>query len=90
MDTPETNAEGYKLTSNVERAAQLEGKLLVVHGTADPTVVKQHSDVFLNACIKNGVQVDYFEYPGHEHNVYGKDRVHLMQKILDYIELHLN
>lgn len=89
MDTPETNKEGYELTSNVLRAKDLEGKLLIIHGTADPTVVKQHSDMFLNSCISNGVQVDYFEYPGHEHNVYGKDRVHLMTKILDYIEAYL-
>ncbi|UTW66113.1 DPP IV N-terminal domain-containing protein [bacterium SCSIO 12643] len=89
MDTPEDNAEGYKLTSNLERAKDLKDKLLIIHGTVDPTVVKQHSDLFLKECIKHGVQVDYFEYPGHEHNVYGKDRVHLMQKILDYIEAYI-
>lgn len=88
METPETNAEGFKSTSNILRADKLEDKLLVIHGTVDPTVVKQHSDLFLDACIKAGVQVDYFEYPGHEHNVYGQDRVHLMQKILDYIEVN--
>ena len=89
MDTPETNKEGYDLTSNVQRAQYLEDKLLIIHGTNDPTVVKQNSDAFLKECIKHGVQVDYFEYPGHEHNVYGKDRVHLMTKILDYIETNL-
>lgn len=89
MDTPETNKEGYELTSNLKRAKNLEDPLLIIHGTVDPTVVKQHSDLFLKECIKNGIQVDYFEYPGHEHNVYGKDRIHLMRKILDYIEMHL-
>jgi dipeptidyl-peptidase-4 len=86
MDTPQTNEEGFENTSNLLRADQLTDKLLIIHGTSDPTVVKQHSDLFLKACIKAGVQVDYFEYPGAEHNVYGVDRVHLMQKILDYIE----
>jgi dipeptidyl-peptidase-4 len=89
MDTPETNKEGFKLTSNILRAKELKDPLLIIHGTVDPTVVKQNSDLFIKECIKNGVQVDYFEYPGHEHNVYGKDRVHLMQKILDYVETHL-
>jgi dipeptidyl-peptidase-4 len=89
MDTPEDNKDGYELTSNLKRAKDLEDKLLIIHGTVDPTVVKQNSDLFLKECIKNGIQVDYFEYPGHEHNVYGKDRVHLMQKILDYIEMYL-
>ncbi|MGB0806124.1 MAG: DPP IV N-terminal domain-containing protein [Salibacteraceae bacterium] len=89
MDTPETNKEGYEKTSNINRAKDLKDPLLIIHGTVDPTVVKQNSDLFLKECIKNGVKVDYFEYPGAEHNVYGKDRVHLMQKILDYIETHL-
>ncbi len=89
MDTPETNKEGFELTSNLMRAKDLKDKLLIIHGTVDPTVVKQHSDLFLKECVKNGVQVDYFEYPGHEHNVRGKDRIHLMQKILDYVELNL-
>ncbi len=89
MDTPETNKEGYDLTSNLLRASKLEDKLLIIHGTSDPTVVKQHSDLFLKECISNGVRVDYFEYPGHEHNVYGKDRVHLMDKVLLYIESNL-
>ena len=89
MDTPETNKEGYTLTSNIKRAKELKDPLLIIHGTSDPTVVKQHSDLFLKECIENGVQVDYFEYPGHGHNVRGKDRVHLMQKVLDYIEKNL-
>ena len=37
-------------------------------------------------CVDNGIQLDYFVYPGHEHNVLGKDRVHLMQKITDYFD----
>ena len=40
---------------------------------------------FLQACVSNGVQVDFFAYPMHPHNVRGKDRVHLMEKVLNYI-----
>ncbi|MFT4754730.1 MAG: dipeptidyl-peptidase-4 [Salibacteraceae bacterium] len=89
MDTPETNKEGFELTSNIKRAKNLKDPLLIIHGAVDPTVVKQNSDLFLKECIKNGIQVDFFEYPGAEHNVRGKDRVHLMQKVLDYVERHL-
>ena len=89
MDTPETNKEGYELTSNLKRAKELKDPLLIIHGTSDPTVVKQHSDLFLKECVKNGVQVDYFEYPGHGHNVRGMDRVHLMEKVLKYVEENL-
>ena len=69
MDTPETNEAGFELTSNIKRAKNLSDPLLIIHGTVDPTVVKQNSDLFLKECIKNGVQVDYFEYPGAEHNL---------------------
>ena len=40
-------------------------------------------------CVKNNVQVDYFPYPCHEHNVSGKDRVHLNDKIVLYFEDYL-
>jgi len=89
MDTPEENPEGYKKTSVIENASKLEGKLLVIHGAQDDVVVMQHSMEFINACIRNGKQVDYFLYPDHKHNVRGKDRVHLNQKIADYFDLHL-
>ena len=63
----------------------LKGRLLVIHGAQDPVVVQQHSMNFIEACIKAGKQVDYFPYPMHKHNVNGKDRVHLMAKVLNYI-----
>jgi len=90
MDTPEANPEGYETSSIVNKASQLTDPLLMIHGTADNVVVWQHSQAYLKACIDNGVQLDYFVYPGHPHNVRGKDRVHLMQKVYDYISLHLN
>ncbi|MFT6384948.1 MAG: dipeptidyl-peptidase-4, partial [Bacteroidia bacterium] len=34
--------------------------------------------------IEKGVQLDYFVYPQHKHNVLGKDRVHLYEKVSDY------
>jgi dipeptidyl-peptidase-4 len=84
MDTPEENPEGYELTSVNNKAANLEGKLLIVHGAQDPTVVWQHSMVFIRECIKANKQVDYFVYPTHEHGVRGMDYVHLMTKISQY------
>lgn len=89
MDTPQENPEGYALTSITDKAQNLKARLLMIHGAQDPVVVMQHSLEFVNACIKAGKQVDYFVYPDHEHNVRGKDRVHLMEKIADYFFLHL-
>ncbi len=89
MDTPQTNPEGYKNASLLNYVDNLEGKLLVIHGTMDPTVVWQQSLLFLQAAIKDGKQMDYFVYPGHEHNVRGKDRAHLYTKITDYFKANL-
>lgn len=84
MDTPQTNPEGYRETNVVNYVDSLKGKLLLIHGTSDDVVVWQHSLQFLKACVGKGKQVDYFVYPGHEHNVRGKDRVHLFNKISAY------
>lgn len=89
MDTPDENPEGYKNNSLLAKAKDLEGRLLVIHGAEDNTVVWQHSIEFIDACIKAGKQVDYFIYPHHEHNVRGIDRVHLYEKMFDYYETYL-
>lgn len=89
MDTPQENPEGYANNSLVAKAKNLEGKLLVIHGAEDPTVVWQNSIEFIDACIKAGKQVDYFVYPHHEHNVRGRDRLHLYQKMFEYYQQNL-
>ncbi|MDR3245477.1 MAG: S9 family peptidase [Prevotellaceae bacterium] len=86
MDTPEENPDGYGKTSLINKAKDLKGKLLICHGLIDPVVVIEHSLSFVRECVKNNIQVDYFPYPRAEHNVGGKDRIHLMQKITNYFE----
>jgi len=85
MDTPEENPEGYENARVGKYLENLDGKLLIIHGSIDPTVVPQHSMTLLKEAVEKEVQLDFFTYPMHEHNVRGKDRVHLMTKILDYI-----
>ncbi len=84
MDTPMENPEGYKKSSLLNYAGNLNGRLLIIHGTSDPVVVWQNSLGFLDECIKQGRQVDYFVYPGSGHNMTGKTRVHLFEKIIGY------
>jgi dipeptidyl-peptidase 4 len=84
MDTPQENAEGYAATDLTKKIQNLKGKLLLIHGLQDPVVVQQHSVRLVRAAIDKNVQVDYMIYPGHEHNVIGKDRAHLYQKVTDY------
>lgn len=88
MDTPQTNPEGYENTSLLNKAKNLKGDLLMIHGTDDDVVVWQHSLAFVQKCVEQGIQLDYFPYPGHAHNVRGKDRVHLIRKVIDYVLDH--
>ena len=89
METPTTNAEGFEAVSLINKAKDLKGKLLICQGLIDNVVLYQHSLNFLDACITNNISIDYFIYPRAEHNVMGKDRVHLMQKVTDYFEDYL-
>lgn len=86
MDTPEENPEGYEKTALPPLAGNLRGNLLLIHDNMDQTVVPQHAERFLKSCVEKGVYPDFFYYPGHEHNVRGKDRVHLYTQILDYMD----
>ena len=63
----------------------LNGDLLLIHGTIDDVVVMQNNLALVKKFIDLGIQMDFFPYPMHKHNVNGKDRVHLMEKILNYI-----
>lgn len=84
MDTPDQNPKGYRENNLINHLDKLDGKLLVIHGTSDDVVVWQHTQLYLKAAVEKGKQLDYFVYPMHKHNVRGKDRIHLMQKVTDY------
>lgn len=86
MDTPAENPEGYAATALPDSAANLRGDLLLIHDVMDDIVVPQHALRFLKSCVDKGVEPDLFQYPGHGHNVRGKDRVHLYTQVLDYID----
>ena len=86
MDTPESNPEGYKNCSLLEKAGNLKGRLLVIHGGNDPVCVPQMTYSFLKACVDKGTHPDLFIYPGHGHNMLGRDRVHLHEHITRYFE----
>ena len=89
MDTPQSNPEGYAKTSLLDKAKNLKGKLQIITGYNDNTVVPQHCLSFLDACIKAGTQPDFFAYPGEEHNMRGHASVHLHERITQYFEDYL-
>ena len=89
MDTPQQNPEGYEKTSLINKAKNLKGKLQVIIGGNDPTVVPQHALSFLKACIEAETQPDFFVYPGEGHNMAGHASVHLHERITQYFEDYL-
>ena len=89
MGTPENNPEGYAKTSLIDKAKDLKGKLQIITGYNDNTVVPQHCLSFLDACVKADTQPDFFAYPGEEHNMRGHASVHLHERITQYFEDYL-
>ncbi len=89
MDTPQTNPEGYEQTSLLSKAANLKGRLQIIIGLNDPTVVPQHAYSFLKACIAAGTQPDFYVYPGQGHNMMGHQSVHLHERITRYFDDYL-
>ena len=86
MDTPQQNPEGYEKCNLRNRAGNLKGRLQLIIGYNDPTCVPQQTLSFIRACEDAGTQPDFFVYPGGEHNMYGKDAVHLHERITRYFE----
>lgn len=85
MDTPAENQKGFEEANTLNYVKDLKGKLLLIHGTSDDVVVMQHNFALIKKFVEAEKQVDFFAYPMHKHNVLGKDRVHLMTKVLNYV-----
>ena len=89
MDTPQANPDGYRRTSLLYQAKNLKGRLQIIQGYNDVTVVPQHCLSFLKACIAAGTQPDFFVYPGEPHNMRGHQSVHLHERITRYFDDYL-
>lgn len=87
MDTPEANAAGFTESRILDRVGKIKGDMLIIHGTEDDVVVWQHSLRLQENAVKQGVVLDFINYPGHEHNVQGKDRAHMYKAIEKYLKL---
>ena len=63
--------------------------VLIIHDDHDRTCVPQHTLSFMKACVDARTYPDLFIYPTHDHNVMGRDRVHLHEKITRYFDDYL-
>ncbi|MBT1703066.1 S9 family peptidase [Chryseosolibacter indicus] len=90
LQTPQLNADGYDQNSPLTFAGDLQGKFLLIHGTADDNVHFQNSVVFQEALINAGKQFDSFYYPDKNHSIPGgKTRHHLYTKMIEYVMANL-
>ncbi len=89
MDTPKENPEGYEHANIIPKIKNLSCPLLIMHGQQDNTVVQQHSLELLHRSVLDDVQIHYFPYTTHEHNVMGTDRVQMWHKIEQFHDKNL-
>ncbi|MCQ2251067.1 MAG: S9 family peptidase [Bacteroidales bacterium] len=86
MGLPDKNTAGYKDNAPIKYADKLEGKLLLIYGSADDNVHPQNSMVFSEALIQANKDFDMMVYPNKNHGIYGGNtRLHLYGKIIKYI-----
>ncbi len=89
MDTPQENPDGYQKSSLFTYIDNLTGRLMIIHDSSDDTVLWQHSLRYIRECVRKGKMIDYFVYPEHPHNVQGRDRINLFEKIEQYFQDNL-
>ena len=90
MSEPAEFAKGYKDFSVVNSAANLKGRLLLVHGTSDDNVHMENSIQFIQQLIEAQIPYDLQLYPRKTHSIAGPDvRVHLYNRILAQFEQYL-
>jgi len=69
MGLPEDNLEGFIKGSPVTYAHQLEGNLLLVHGTGDDNVHYQNAETVVNALVENNIPFTFMAYPNRSHGI---------------------
>jgi dipeptidyl-peptidase-4 len=90
MKTPEENPDGYEITSNVARAGDLHGRLLLVHGTYDDNVHVQNSWSFADALIEAGLTFELMVYPMRQHGLADTAaQRHVYRTMLEFWERYL-
>lgn len=86
MRTPKENFEGYAATSPLRLADKLQGKLLLVHGTADDNVHFQQTMDYAEALVQAGKQFDMQIYKDRNHSIYGGNtRNHLYTRMSEFL-----
>jgi dipeptidyl-peptidase-4 len=90
MLTPAHNPEGYRAGSPLAGAANLSGKLLLLHGAVDDNVHMANTIQLVYDLQKAGHQFDLMIYPKSRHGVTDPLLLkHMRQKMTDFITANL-
>ncbi|MGN0035738.1 MAG: S9 family peptidase [Bacteroidaceae bacterium] len=90
MRTPKENAEGYQAASAFTRADKLQGKLLLIHGTADDNVHIQNCVEYAEHLVQLNKPFDMHVYTNRNHSIYGGNtRLHLYTKMAEFMKSNL-
>ena len=89
LGLPQQNEDGYKASSPVYQAANLKGKLMLVHNFEDDNVLFQHSLRMADALQKAGKPFDFMLYPQKAHGVGGSVRRHMLEGMTAFWERNL-
>ena len=91
MGLPQENMEDFVQGSPVTHAKNLQGNLLIIHGTADDNVHYQSMEILINELIDQNKQFQMMSYPNRSHGIREGDNTsrHLYTLITDYIEEHV-
>ena len=85
MRTPKENGDGYNAGSAISRASKLQGKLLLIHGTADDHVHYQNAAEYSEALVQANKQFDMQVYTNRNHSIFGGNtRNHLMNRVANF------
>jgi len=90
METPATNADGYRESSALTHAGNLEGKVLLVHGGVDENVHFRHTARMVTALTNAGKDYDLLVFPEERHMPReARGMEYQERRLVEYFKQHL-
>ncbi len=89
MRLPENNPDGYAASYNAPLAANLEGELLIMHGTADTNAPFSTSIRMVDALIKADKPFELLVLPGADHSLQGVYGRYALKRMKAFFLEHL-
>ena len=91
MSLPAQNVEGFREGSAINFATELQGNLLLVHGTGDDNCHIQTTEMLIDELIAHNKQFSLMVYPNRTHSIRERKNTtrHLRQLMTDFLDRNL-